>query len=61
MLDGIEMTDEQIFELAENHLEVLIYEDNGCGDRPTDFAATSEQLLKFARAIYEKGYSDGVY
>ena len=55
------MTDEQIFELAENHLEVLIYEDNGCGDRPTDFAATSEQLLKFAREIYEKGYSDGVY
>ena len=55
------MTDEQIFEIAENHLEVLIYEDNGCGDRPTDFAATSEQLLKFAREIYEKGYCDGVY
>ena len=53
------MTDEQIFELAENHLEVLIYEDNGCGDRPTDFAATSEQLLKFARAMYEKGYDVG--
>ena len=52
------MTEEQIFELAKNHLEVLIYEDNGCGDRPTDFAATSEQLLKFARAIYEKGRED---
>ena len=52
------MTEEQIFEIAENHLEVLIYEDNGCGDRPTDFAATSEQLLKFAREIYEEGRED---
>jgi hypothetical protein len=59
------MTDEQIFEIAKNHLEVLIYEDNGCGDRPTDFAATSEQLLKFAREMYEEGREsascDGVY
>ena len=49
------MTEEQILELAKNHLEVLIY----CGDRPTDFAATSEQLLKFAREMYEEGRLDG--
>ena len=55
------MTEEQILELAKNHLEVLAYEDNGCGDRPTDFAATSEQLLKFARAIYEEGYDQGCF
>ena len=53
------MTEEQIFEIAKNHLEVLIYEDNGCGDRPTDFAATSEQLLKFAERMYNEGKSQG--
>lgn len=53
------MTNEQILELAENYLEVLISEDNGSGDRPTDFAATSEQLLKFALAIHEDGYNKG--
>ena len=55
------MTDEQILELAENHLEVLISEDNGSGESPTDFAATSEQLLNFARAIYEEGYDEGCF
>lgn len=55
------MTDEQIISLAENYLEVLISEDNGSGDRPTDFAATSEQLLEFARAIYEEGYDQGCF
>lgn len=54
------MNKDQILELASQHLEVLICEDNGDGECPTDFAATSEQLLKFAKAIYEKGRCDGV-
>ena len=51
------MTDEQIIQLAKNHLEVLIYEeDDDGGEHPTDFAATYNQIMEFARAIYEEGY-----
>jgi hypothetical protein len=54
------MTEEQIFELAQEHLELLAFEGTEDGDveYPTDFAATSEQLLKFARAMYDKGRED---
>jgi hypothetical protein len=43
------MTDEQIFKLAKT-----------CefDEFPDDITATKKQLLKFARAIYEKGRDD---
>ena len=45
------MTEEQILQLAENH---LIFE------RHNDVWKTDTlQLLKFARAIYSEGFSDG--
>lgn len=57
------MTNEQILELAQEHLELTAYEGNDDGDVefPTDFSATAEQLLKFARAIYEEGYDNGCF
>jgi hypothetical protein len=48
------MTDEQIFEIASNHLRFL--ED---GWRGTEWSGKPEDLLKFARAIYRKGWRDG--
>ncbi len=51
---------EQILELAKEHLEVLVADDDEM-EFPTDFAATKEQLLKFAKAIYEEGYDDGCF
>jgi len=49
------MTDTQILEFAEKYLDVF----------PDDITSTKEQLLKFAREIYEEGreggYNDGVY
>jgi hypothetical protein len=52
------MTDNQILELAKQHLEVLISDGDEL-DSPTDFAATKEQLIAFAKAIYEQGFGDG--
>ena len=52
------MTEEQIIQLAKNHLEVLISDDED-GEQPTDFAATYDQLIEFAQAIYENGYNNG--
>ena len=52
------MTDEQILQLAKKHLEVLISDDED-GEHPTDFAATYNQIMKFARTIYQNGYDDG--
>ena len=49
------MTEEQILELAKKHLEVLISDDED-GEHPTDFAATYNQIMKFAQVIYEEGY-----
>jgi hypothetical protein len=47
------MTEEQILQLAENH---LIFE------RHNDVWKTDTlQLLKFAEAIYEEGYDDGCF
>ena len=48
------MTDEQILELASNHLRY--FED---GWRGTEWSGTPEDLLKFALAIHEDGYNKG--
>jgi len=48
------MTDEQILELASQHLR--FFED---GYRGTEWSGTPEQLLKFALLIYEDGYNKG--
>ena len=56
------MTEEQILQLAENHLTLEKWED-------ICWKADTLQLLKFARAIYRKGkyagydsgYDDGCY
>ena len=50
------MTDEQIFELASQHLR--FFED---GYRGTEWSGTPEQLLKFARLMYEEGYDQGCF
>ncbi len=52
------ITNEKILELAREHLEVLIADDDELNS-PTDFAASREQLIEFAQAIYEEGYDDG--
>ena len=44
------MTNEQIIELAKEHLEVLVADDDEM-EFPTDFAATKEQLIEFAQRI----------
>ncbi len=48
------MTDEQIIELASQHLR--FFED---GWRGTEWSGTPEHLLEFARAIYKEGYDEG--
>lgn len=50
------MTHEQIFELASQHLR--FFED---GYRGTEWSGTPEQLLKFARLMYEEGYDQGCF
>ena len=50
------MTDEQIFELASQHL--WFFEDVYRG---TEWSGTPEQLLKFATVMYNKGNCDGAY
>lgn len=47
------MTNEQIFKLAEKHFS-YIAEYTTCG-----WIADDEDFLKFARAIYSEGFSDG--
>ena len=54
------MTEEQIFELAKEHLDCFDF-DSGADCAWTDFTATREQLIEFARAIYEEGYDDGCF
>jgi hypothetical protein len=53
------MTDEQIIELAKEHLEVLVADDDEM-EFPTDFAATKEQLIAFAQRIADIEYDRGV-
>ena len=48
------MTDEQILELAIQHLRY--FED---GWRANEWSGTPDELLKFARAIREDGYNEG--
>jgi len=52
------MTNEKILELAKEHLEVLVYDDDET-ESPTDFAATKGQLIEFAQKIYEIGNENG--
>jgi hypothetical protein len=52
------ITNEQILELAKEHLEVLVYDDDET-ESPTDFAATKGQLIEFAQKIYEIGNENG--
>ena len=46
------MTNEQILELANQHLRY--FED---GWRGTEWSGKPEELLKFAQAIYQEGYN----
>jgi hypothetical protein len=46
------ITDEQILELAEKHLEVLVDDYEGI----EYFSSTKKQMVEFVRAIYEMGY-----
>jgi len=47
------ITDEQIFQIAREHLYVLTSVNEWCGE--------DEDILKFARAMYEEGYDDGCF
>jgi hypothetical protein len=47
------ITDEQILKIAREHLYILTSVNEWCGE--------DEDILKFARAIYEEGYDDGCY
>jgi len=48
------MTDEQIFEVASKYLR---YFDDGW--RGTEYSGEPQDLLKFARAIYQEGVNYG--
>ncbi|MFZ9741496.1 MAG: hypothetical protein ACO3CQ_06350, partial [Candidatus Nanopelagicaceae bacterium] len=50
---GTPMTEEQILELASQHLY--------CNVSVVEWSGKSEDILNFARAIYEEGYDDGCY
>jgi len=51
------MTDEQIFELASKYLELQpIHGDESVWD---EWSGKPEDILKFAREMYEKGFGDG--
>ena len=53
------MTDEQILELAKTCGFGTYTNDD---DTPSDyFDCYAEQLLKFARTIYQNGYDDGAF
>ena len=52
------ITDEQILQIAREHLEEFDT-DNGADCAWSDFAATREQLIEFAQAIYEIGNDNG--
>ena len=49
------ITTEQILELE--HFS----SDNGAECAWTDFAATNEQLVAFAQAVYGEGYNEGCF
>jgi hypothetical protein len=45
------MSEEQIFQIAREHLYVLTSVNEWCGE--------DEDILKFARALYDEGYTKG--
>ncbi len=47
------MTEEEMLDLAEKHLEVLVDDYEGI----EYFSSTKKQMVEFARAIYEEGYN----
>ncbi len=47
------MTEEEMLDLAEKHLEVLVDAYEGI----EYFSSTKKQMVEFARAIYEEGYN----
>ena len=49
------MTDEQIFEIASNHLHYDVD-----GDMAGQFRAEPHELLKFARLMYDKGQEEKI-
>ncbi len=48
------MTDNQILELAKQRLQWEV------DDNDVEYFSTSQQIIEFAQAIYEKGYIQGV-
>ena len=49
------MTEEQILQLAEKHLEVLVDDYEGI----EYFSSTKKQMVDFAQKIYQMGYDEG--
>lgn len=52
------MTDEQIIQLAQQHLEEEWCEEDGEGW--VEFAGTPQRLIEFARLIYQTGFDSGM-
>jgi hypothetical protein len=48
------MTEEQILQLAKQHLEWEVDEND---ETWIEYFATSQHIIEFARAIYEEGYN----
>jgi hypothetical protein len=49
------MTEEEMLDLAEKHLEVLVDDYEGI----KYFSSTKKQMVEFAQKIYEMGYNSG--
>ena len=49
------MTEEEMLDLAEKHLEVLVDDYEGI----EYFSSTKKQMVEFARSMYEEGYDKG--
>lgn len=50
------MTDEKIIELAQTHFEEDFVEYDELDNEVINFITSKENLLQFAKAIYEEGY-----
>lgn len=48
----------QFLEIASRYLSRGLHTDTGWIDKP-EWSADTEQLLRFAQAIYEQGHEDG--
>jgi hypothetical protein len=53
------MTDEQILQLVKEHFTEEWCEEDGWGW--TEFAGKPDAFVKFARELYDEGYSKGEY